>query len=112
MAWIHAVPTKPVGARRKKRGKLFLAEQVAGARGARLILPSTEGACMFRRSTITVAAIAACGVTLALGASVVVLPRFVHPLADVAPAAEQPSPPKISPRPIPHKFMRPMPNAP
>ena len=67
---------------------------------------------MFRRSTITVAAIAACGVTLALGASVVVLPRFVHPLAGVAPMVEQPSPPKVSPRQIPHKFMRPIPTAP
>ena len=66
---------------------------------------------MFRRSTITVAAIAVGGVTLALGASVVVLPRFVHPIAGVAPAAE-PSPQKISPRQIPHKFMRPIPTAP
>ena len=67
---------------------------------------------MFRRSTITVAAIAACGVTLALGASVAVQPRFVHPIAGVAPVAEEPSLPKISPRPIPHKFMRPIPTAP
>lgn len=39
---------------------------------------------MLKRSTIMVAAIAACGVTLALGASVVVQPRVVHPLGAVA----------------------------
>ena len=61
---------------------------------------------MFRPSTITVAAIAACGVTLALGASVVVLPHFVHPIAGVTPVAEEASPQKISPRQIPHKFMQ------
>ena len=66
---------------------------------------------MFRRSTITVATIAACGVTLALGASVAVLPRFVHPIAGVAPVAEEASPPKVAPRQIPHKFMRPPPSA-
>jgi len=61
---------------------------------------------MFRPSTITVAAIAACGVTLALGASVAVLPRFVHPIAVVTPLVPEPSPQKIGPRQIPHKFMR------
>jgi hypothetical protein len=71
-----------------------------------------EGARMFRPSTITVAAIAACGVTLALGASVAVLPRFVHPPTGVAPTVEEPSSAKISPRQIPHKFMRPNPTAP
>ena len=67
---------------------------------------------MFRRSTITVATIAACGVTLALGASVAVLPRYVHPIAGVTPVVAEPSPPKISPRPIPHKFMRAPPTVP
>ncbi len=67
---------------------------------------------MFRHSTITVAAIAACGVTLALGASVAVLPRFVQPIAVVTPVVAEPSPPKAGPRLIPHKFMRPAPTAP
>jgi hypothetical protein len=67
---------------------------------------------MFRRSTITVAAIAVGGVTLALGASVVVLPRFVHPIAGATPAAEEPSLQKVGPRQIPHKFMRPIAPAP
>lgn len=40
---------------------------------------------MLKRSTITVAAIAAFGVTLAFGASVVVQPRLVHPITVVAP---------------------------
>ncbi len=66
---------------------------------------------MLRPSTITVAAIAACGVTLALGASVAVLPRFVPPLAGVTPVAEEPSQQKISPRQIPRKFMRRLPSA-
>jgi hypothetical protein len=71
-----------------------------------------EGARMFRPSTITVAAIAACGVTLALGASVAVLPRFVHPIAVVTPVVAEPAPAKAGPRQIPHKFMRPLPTAP
>ena len=70
-----------------------------------------EGARMFRPSTITVATIAACGVTLALGASVAVLPRFVHPIAVVTPVVPVPSPHKIGPRQIPHKFMRRLPGA-
>ena len=60
---------------------------------------------MFRSSTITVAAIAACGVTLALGASVGVVPRFVHAAA-VAARAAAPDVQAPAPRPIPHKFMR------
>jgi hypothetical protein len=68
-----------------------------------------EGARMFRRSTITVAAIAVCGVTLALGASVAVLPRFVHPLPGVTPVVAEPSPQKNGPRQIPHKFMQALP---
>lgn len=66
---------------------------------------------MLRPSTITVATIAACGVTLAFGASVAVLPRFVPPLPGVTLVAEEPSPPKISLRQIPHKFMRRIPSA-
>jgi hypothetical protein len=65
-----------------------------------------EGARMLRPSTITVAAIAACGVTLALGASIAVPPRFVHPTAVVTPVVEAPSPHKVGPRQIPHKFMQ------
>jgi hypothetical protein len=65
-----------------------------------------EGARMLRPSTITVAAIAACGLTLALGVSVAVPPRFVHPTAVVTPVAEEVLPQKIGPRQIPHKFMR------
>ena len=70
-----------------------------------------EGARMLRPNTITVATIAACGATLALGVSVAVLPRFVHPIAGVTPVVAEPAPPKISPRPIPHKFMRRLPGA-
>ena len=66
---------------------------------------------MFRPSTITVAAIAACGVTLALGASVAVLPRFVHPFPGLTPLVENPSPQKVAPRPILHKFMQAPPSA-
>ena len=66
---------------------------------------------MFRRSTITVAIIAACGVTLALGASVAVLPRFVHPFPGVAPVLAEPSPQKAGPHQIPHKFMQAPPKA-
>jgi hypothetical protein len=40
---------------------------------------------MLKRSTITVAAIAAFGVTLAFGASVVVQPLIAHPISKVAP---------------------------
>jgi hypothetical protein len=71
-----------------------------------------EGARMFRQSTITVGAIAACGVTLALGVSVAVLPRFVHPIDGVTLVVEEASPKKVGPRQIPHKFMRPNPTAP
>ena len=67
---------------------------------------------MFRRSTITVTTIAACGVTLALGASVAVLPRLVHPLPGVTPVAEEASPQQAGLRPIPHKFMRAPPTVP
>ncbi len=67
---------------------------------------------MLRPNTITVATIAACGVTLALGVSVAVLPRFVPPIPVVTPVAEEPSlQQKISPRQIPHKFMRAPPSA-
>lgn len=67
---------------------------------------------MLRSSTITIAAIAACGVTLALGASVAVLPRVV-PLADtvVPPTPERKTPPANPHRDIPHKFMRGLPSA-
>ena len=61
---------------------------------------------MFRPSTVTVATIATCGVTLALGGSLVVQPRFVLPIAAVAPMVQETLPPKIGDRQIPHKFMR------
>ncbi|MFA5901767.1 MAG: hypothetical protein WC829_21940 [Hyphomicrobium sp.] len=61
---------------------------------------------MLRPSTITVATIAACGVTLALGGSLAVQPRFVHPTAAVTPVIEEPSSRKSDPLQIPHKFMR------
>jgi hypothetical protein len=66
---------------------------------------------MLRPNTITVAAIAACGVTLGLGASVAVLPRFVPPIPGVTPVAGEPLQQKFGPRQIPHKFMRPPPGA-
>jgi hypothetical protein len=66
---------------------------------------------MLRPSTITVATIAACGVTLALGGSLAVQPRFAHPVAAVAPVLDEPSPHKAAPRQIPHKFMRAPPSA-
>ena len=91
---------------------MFLAEQALAPRAPRLTLPLMEGARMLRHSTITVAAIAACGVTLALGASVAVLPHFVQPIAVVTSVVAEPSPPKAGPRQIPHKFMRPAPAAP
>ena len=67
---------------------------------------------MLRSSTITIAAIAACGVTLALGASVAVLPRVV-PLADTVapPTAKRKALPADARRNIPHKFMRGLPSA-
>ncbi|MDP1911426.1 MAG: hypothetical protein Q8K85_24260, partial [Hyphomicrobium sp.] len=40
---------------------------------------------MLRPSTITVATIALCGVTLALGGSLAVQPRFVHPVGTMEP---------------------------
>ena len=61
---------------------------------------------MLKRSTITVAAIAAFGVTLAFGASVFVQPRFVHPVGAVAPAAAAKPHPAGASHAIPHKFMR------
>jgi hypothetical protein len=67
-----------------------------------------EGARMFRRNTITVATIAACGVTLALGASVAVQPRFVPPIATVAPALQETLRPADGST-VPHKFMRGLP---
>ena len=68
---------------------------------------------MLRPSTITVAAIAACGVTLALGASVAVLPRFVPPIpGTVAPPTFQPKLGPADGSTIPHKFMRAIPTAP
>lgn len=65
---------------------------------------------MFRPSTITVAAIGVCGATLALGTSVAVQPRFVHPIVGVTPVAAEPTPQKIIPHQIPHKFMRRLPS--
>ncbi len=63
---------------------------------------------MLKRSTITVAAIAVCGVTLAFGASVVVQPRLMRPIRAVAPTIEgKPHPAG----PVPHKFMRRLPTA-
>ncbi len=44
---------------------------------------------MLKRSTITVAAIAAFGVTLAFGASVV-QPRIAHPISSVGPMFQGP----------------------
>jgi hypothetical protein len=70
-----------------------------------------EGASMLRPSTITVATIAACGVTLALGGSFAVQPRFVHALTGVAPSARAIPAPAHGSRLIPHKFMRAPPSA-
>ena len=67
---------------------------------------------MLSQNTVTVAAIAACGATLALGTSVGLQPRFVLPIAAVAPMAQETLPPKIGARQIPHKFMRRVPTAP
>ena len=61
---------------------------------------------MLRPSTITVATIAVCGVTLALGGSVGLQPRFVHPVATVAPVVHTAPPATSASRHIPHKFMR------
>ena len=61
---------------------------------------------MLRPSTITVATIALCGVTLALGGSLAVQPRFVHPVDVVAPVVHTAPPAAVSSRIIPHKFMR------
>jgi hypothetical protein len=61
---------------------------------------------MLKRSTITVATIAACGVVFAFGASVVVQPRLVHPISAAAPSVEGKPHPAGSGRVIPHKFMR------
>lgn len=66
---------------------------------------------MLRPSTITVATIAACGVTLALGTSVGLQPRFALPTASAAPVVQEALPPKIGDRQIPHKFMRAPPSA-
>jgi len=66
---------------------------------------------MLRPSTITVATIAACGVTLALGGSLAVQPRFVHPVGTVAPVAHTAPPATSASRLIPHKFMRAPPSA-
>lgn len=66
---------------------------------------------MFRPSTITVATIAACGVTLALGGSVGLQPRFVHAVGTVAPVVHTPPPATSASRLIPHKFMRAQPSA-
>lgn len=61
---------------------------------------------MLRPSTITVATIALCGVTLALGVSLGVQPRFVHPADVVAPVVHTIPPAANGLRLIPHKFMR------
>jgi hypothetical protein len=66
---------------------------------------------MFRPSTITVATIAACGVTLALGGSLAVQPRFVPASTDVAPVVRAIPAPAEGSRLIPHKFMRAPPSA-
>jgi hypothetical protein len=66
---------------------------------------------MLKRSTITVAAIAAFGVTLAFGASVVVQPRLVHPIGTVAPTVEGKLRPVDAGGAIPQKFMQRLPTA-
>jgi hypothetical protein len=66
---------------------------------------------MLTQCTITVAAVAACGVTLAFGASVVVQPRLVHLSATVAPAFQSKLRPADGGGDIPHKFMRRLPRA-
>jgi uncharacterized protein YqfA (UPF0365 family) len=64
------------------------------------------------QNTVTVMAIAACGVTLALATSVGLQPRLVMPIAVVAPMVQETLPPKIGARQIPHKFMRTIATAP
>jgi hypothetical protein len=66
---------------------------------------------MLKQCTVTVAAIAVCGVTLALGASVAVQPRLVHLSATVAPTFQPKLRPADGSREIPHKFMRRLPSA-
>lgn len=66
---------------------------------------------MLNRNTVTVAAIAACGVTLALGTSVTLQPRLVHLSATVAPTFQPKLRPADGSGQIPHKFMRRLPNA-
>lgn len=65
---------------------------------------------MLRPNTITVATIALCGVTLALGGSLAV-PRFVHAVGPVAPVVHRAPPTAEGSRLIPHKFMRAPPSA-
>jgi hypothetical protein len=65
-----------------------------------------EGASMLRPSTITVATIAACGVTLAVGGSLAVQPRFVHPAGTMEPVFKPTAAPSKGANVIPHKFMR------
>ncbi|MDP1591679.1 MAG: hypothetical protein Q8M07_28235 [Prosthecobacter sp.] len=57
------------------------------------------------------ATIAACGVTLAFGASVGLQPRFVHVVGTVAPVVHTAPPATSASRLIPHKFMRAPPSA-
>ena len=67
---------------------------------------------MLSQNTITVAMIAACGVTLALGTSVGLQPRFVFSTASPAPVVQEKLPSKIGGGQIPHKFMRRIPPTP
>ena len=56
--------------------------------------------------------IAVCGVTLALGTSVGLQPRFVFSTASPPPVVQEKLPSKIGGGQIPHKFMRRIPPTP